>query len=52
MKYYGEVIVRYQGWFEADGIKEIQKDPMKYATNVEISTYIDYMDEDVDGKEN
>ena len=51
MKYYGEVIVRYQGWFEADGIEEIVDDPVRCATNVEISTYVDYMEEDADGDE-
>jgi hypothetical protein len=50
-KYYGTVTITLSGWFEADGIEEIQDDPMRYACNASIETEIVDMEEDVDGDE-
>ena len=44
-KYYGTVTSTLSGWFEADGIAEIQDDPMRYASNCTIETEIVDMEE-------
>ena len=45
MKYYGTVTITLSGWFEADGIAEIQSAPMTCATNCTIETEAVYMKE-------
>ena len=53
-KYYGTVTITLSGWFDADGIEEIQDDPMRYASNCTIETEIVDMDieeDDADGED-
>lgn len=48
--YYGTVTITLSGWFEADGIEEIQDDPMRCTTNCTIETEIvDMEEEEADG---
>ena len=52
MKYYGTVTITLSGWFEADGIEEIQDDPMRCTTNCTIETEIvDMEEDDADGED-